>query len=335
MKKYFILILLVLVLTVSGCGKKDKALNIKDNFVKTNEKKTSYLVKGTMDIVSNEDTFSYNVVAAKNNDLYRVNLTNTINNHEQVILRSNDGVYVVTPSLNKSFKFQSEWPDNGSQGYLIDSLVNDIKNDSESTSTKLDKGYVITTKVNYPNNANLIKEKIYLDEKNNLQKVEVLDSSDNVKITVKFNSVDYKPTFKDDYFKLESLIDSDCCKEEETSKIINDIIYPLYLPTNTYLNSKDTVNTDVGNRVILTFTGDSPFTLVEEKTTAKEEFEIIPVYGEPLMLSETFGALSSNSLYWTSGDIDFYLSSDKLSGTELLTIAESISTGSLTVAGEK
>ena len=76
-------------------------------------------------------------------------------------------------------------------------------------------------------------------------------------------------------------------------------------------------------------------TLVEEKTTAKEEFEIIPVYGEPLMLSETFGALSSNSLYWTSGDIDFYLSSDKLSGTELLTIAESISTGSLTVAGEK
>ena len=244
-------------------------------------------------------------------------------------------VIVVTPSLNKSFKFQSEWPDNGSQGYLLDSLARDVKNDSESTVIKDGDKYIITTKVNYPNNANLVKEKIYLNEKMSLEKVEVLDASDVIKITVKFNSIDYKPTFKNDYFKLESLIDTDCCKEETTSKTIDDIVYPLYLPTNTYLNSKDTINTDDGNRIILTFTGDSPFTLVEEKATAKEEFEIIPVYGEPLMLSEVVGALSSNSLYWTSNNIDFYLSSDKLSGTELLTIAESISAGSLSVVGEK
>ena len=335
MKKYFILLLGVILITISGCGKGSNSANVLENFVKNNEKRDSYLVKASMDIISNEDTFSYNVVAAKSKDLYRVNLNNTINNHEQVILKNTDGVYVVTPSLNKSFKFQSEWPDNGSQGYLIDSLVKDISNDSESSLEKTSDGYIITTKVNYPNNANLIKEKIYLDSKENLQKVEVLDSNDTIKITVKFNSIDYKPTFKDDYFKLESLIDTECCEEEETSKIIDDIIYPLYLPTNTYLNSKDTINTDTGNRVILTFTGDSPFTLVEEKTTAKSEFEIIPVYGEPLMLSETMGALSSNSLYWTSNSVDFYLSSDKLSGTELLTIAESISAGTLTVVGEK
>ena len=335
MKKYFILLLGVILLTISGCGKGSNSANVIDNFVKNNDKRDSYLVKATMDIISNEDTFTYNVVAARSKDLYRVNLTNTINNHEQVILKNADGVYVVTPSLNKSFKFQSEWPDNGSQGYLIDSLVKDVNNDSESTSEKKSDGYIITTKVNYPNNANLVKEKIYLDSKENLQKVEVLDANDTIKITVKFTNIDYKPTFKDDYFKLESLIDTECCEEEETSKIIDDIIYPLYLPTNTYLNSKDTVNTDNGNRVILTFTGDSPFTLVEEKATAKSEFEIIPVYGEPLMLSEVVGALSSNSLYWTSNNIDYYLSSDKLSGTELLTIAESISAGTITVVGEK
>ena len=334
MKKYFILLLGVLVI-VTGCGKNKDSANIKEDFIKKNESKSSFLVKGTMDIISNEDTFNYNVVAAKDNNNYRVDLINTVNNHNQVILRNNEGVYVVTPSLNKSFKFQSEWPDNGSQAYIIDSLVKDIKNDSTSTSEKTNDGLVIYTKVNYPNNANLVKEKIYLDNKGNLQKVEVLDSNDTIKITVKFTSVDYKPSFKDDYFKLESLIDTECCKEEQTSKMIDDIIYPLYLPTNTYLNSKDTVNTDTGNRVILTFTGDSPFTLVEEKSMAKSEFEIIPVYGEPLMLSEVVGALSSNSLYWTSNNVDFYLSSDKLSGTELTTIAESISAGTLTVVGEK
>lgn len=332
MKKIVGLFFLLLVLT--GCTKVGDA-DIKGKFISNVNKRDSYLIKGTMDIVSNEDTFSYNIVAAKSHKYYRIDLINKINDHEQVILKNEDGVYVVTPSLNKSFKFQSEWPDNGSQAYLLDSLVNDINSDAESKSEKTSDGYIIYTKVNYPNNASLIKEKIYVDNDANLKKVEVLDSDGNAKITVNFISIDNKPTFKDDYFEIETLIDDECCSEEETSASIEDIIYPLYLPTNTYLNSKDTINTDNGNRIILTFTGDSPFTLIEEKTVASTEFEIIPVYGEPLMLSETFGALSSNSLYWTSNDIDFYLSSDKLSGTELLTIAESINNGSLTVSGEK
>lgn len=332
MKKY--LIVLLGVLCLFGCGKADQS-NVKDEFVKNISKKNSYLVKGTMNIISNEDTFSYNITVAKSNDNYRVNLVNTINNHEQVILRSNNEVYVVTPSLNKSFKFQSEWPDNGSQAYLLNSLVNDINNDSESKAEADGDGFVISSKVNYPNNANLVSEKIYLDKKSNLKKVEVLDKDGKVKITVNYTSIDFKPTFKDDYFKLESLIDEECCKDKETSALMDDIVYPLYLPSNTYLSTKDTVNTESGNRVILTFTGDSPFTLIEEKTVANSEFEIIPVYGEPLMLSETMGALSSNSLYFTSNNVDFYLSSDKLSGNELLTIAESITGSSLSVSGDK
>ena len=331
MKKYIVLLLLVVFL--AGCSNESKS--VKDNFVSKMEKKDVYLMKGTMSITSNEDTFSYNVTVAKSNDNYRVNLVNTINNHEQVILRSNNEVYVVTPSLNKSFKFQSEWPDNGSQAYLLNSLVNDINNDSESKAEADGDGFVISSKVNYPNNANLVSEKIYLDKKSNLKKVEVLDKDGKVKITVNYTSIDFKPTFKDDYFKLESLIDEECCKDKETSALMDDIVYPLYLPSNTYLSTKDTVNTESGNRVILTFTGDSPFTLIEEKTVANSEFEIIPVYGEPLMLSETMGALSSNSLYFTSNNVDFYLSSDKLSGNELLTIAESITGSSLSVSGDK
>ncbi len=333
MKKYIILFLSLLFI-ITGCGKGESA-NIKEDFIKNLERKETYLVKGTMNIISNEDTFSYNIVAAKNKDYYRVNLVNTINNHEQVILKSDEGVYVVTPSLNKSFKFQSEWPDNGSQAYLLDSLVDDIKSDPSSKAVKGDNGYIITAKVNYPNNANLVSEKIYVDNKAQVQKVEVLDASNNVKITVNFTSIDYKPTFNNDYFDLESLIDDDCCNEETTSKNIDEIIYPLYIPKNTYLSSKDTINTNKGNRVILTFTGDSSFTLIEEVAAPNDEFEIIPVYGEPFMLSDTFGALSANSLYWTSNNIDYYISSDQLSSTELLTIAESISNGSLTVAGDK
>jgi len=334
MKKYIVL-LGALLMIMTGCGKENLD-NIKESFIKNTEKREVFLVKAEMSIISNEDTFTYQVTAARNKDEYRVDLVNQINNHEQTILKIVEGVYVITPSLNKSFKFQSEWPDNGSQAYLLDSLVRDVKSDSESTVEKTDKGYLINAKVNYPNNANLVCEKIYLNEKLEVEKIEVLDSTEKVKITVTIINIDYRPTFGDDYFKLETLIDDECCEEDETvSKIIEDIIYPLYLPNNTFLSSKDTINTDNGNRVILTFTGDSPFTLIEEVSRPRSEFEIIPVFGEPFMLSDTLGALSANSLFWTSNNIDFYLSSDKLSRTELLSIAESVSAGSISVYSPK
>lgn len=90
MKKYIVLLLLVVFL--AGCSNESKS--VKDNFVSKMEKKDVYLMKGTMSITSNEDTFAYNIVAARNKEDYRVNLVNQINNHEQVILKSGEDVYV-------------------------------------------------------------------------------------------------------------------------------------------------------------------------------------------------------------------------------------------------
>ena len=80
--------------------------------------------------MNNEDSHKYNIdVAYKEEDNFRVSLKNKTNNHEQIILRNSDGVYVLTPSLNKSFKFQSNWPENNSQVYIIQSVLVDINED--------------------------------------------------------------------------------------------------------------------------------------------------------------------------------------------------------------
>ena len=50
-----------------------------------------------MEIINNEDTYTYNVkVSYQKQDYYRIELVNTLNNHEQVILRNDEGVYVDT-----------------------------------------------------------------------------------------------------------------------------------------------------------------------------------------------------------------------------------------------
>ena len=94
MKRVFIIMSMFLFLC--GCGK-NSSESVLDKFVKKLENIDSYNLKGTMSIVSNEDTFTYNVDASKSKDgYYKVSLINRTNDHEQVILKNKDGVYVVT-----------------------------------------------------------------------------------------------------------------------------------------------------------------------------------------------------------------------------------------------
>lgn len=355
MKKIFILFG-VLLFTITGCGEYKLEDAIKD-FSKSVENSKSYKVNGTMEISSGEEIFTYSIdTYYLKDDYYKVILVNQTNNHEQIILKNADGLYVVTPSLNKSFKFDSVWPDNSSQAYILQNLVNDIKNDSSATLEKKDNEYIIRSKVNYPNNEELSYQKIHFDKNMNLNKVEVYNNEDIVKIKVNFKAIDLKAKLSEDDFVLNDLIDEpntnetqnndNCsektCKEEsnnceegkceETSSTLESIIYPLYIPSETHLSSSETVSTETGQRVILTFSGDKNFVIVEEKAVASSDFEVVPVFGDPLMLNDTVGALSSNSISWHANDISYYLVSSDLTANEMVNVAKSLGNSTTVVS---
>lgn len=234
---------------------------------------------------------------------------------------------VLTPSLNKSFKFESEWPYNNSQVYLLQSILSDMNNDKSLTFEEKDDNYIFTSTVNYPNNRTLIKQKIYFDKKLELKEVHVLNESGNTEIKMTFTSIDKKPTFNDDYFALQKNIETAVIDEEvKPVTDIEDAIFPMFLPNNTTLKSQDVIAKDVGERIILTFAGDSPFILIEETVDISDELEIIPTLGEPTMLIDTVGALSEDSVSWISKGMQYYITSETLSQEELVSIAKSIST---------
>ncbi len=336
MGKIKFLLIVILVVVMCGCNKA-KSTNIIEKFENKVNSTKSYQVIGTMEIVSNEETFTYDVnVDYKYDEFYKVRLLNKTNNHEQIILKDGEAVYVVTPALNKSFKFQSEWPDNSSQSYLLKSLLNDIKSTKDPKVDENDDYYIVNADVNYPNNSKLKTEKIYFDKEGNLKEVQVLNGDGNSIIRMKFTSVKYSVKFDDKNFNLDSLItnceDEESCKTtektEETSAI-NDIIYPLYLPEDTHLSTKDTVKTDDGDRVIMTYAGAKPFMIIEEPILASEEMEVTSIIGEPLVLSSAVGAIGTNSLEWQSNNMSYYITSSYLTNEEMATIAESLNTASV------
>lgn len=346
--KKILLLITIMCFILTGCGsyKLEDAVN---DFTKSVENSKSYKLNGTMEISSGEELFTYNIEANYlKDDFYKVILVNQTNNHEQVILKNKEGLYVVTPSLNKSFKFDSVWPENSSQAYLLKNLLNDIKNDNEKTFETTEKEYIIKTKVNYPNNEELTYQKIHFDKDMNITSVEVFNKEDIVKIKVTFKKINLKAKLKEDDFILDDLIDMEdkeetntqeekcegqnCqpnnkCNEENCDKktsSIENIIYPLYIPTNTHLKSSETVNTNNGDRIILTFSGEKNFVIVEELASVSNNFEVIPVFGDPLMLDKTIGALSSNSISWHQDNISYYLVSSDLSQNEMVNVAKSL-----------
>ena len=328
MKKIFIIsICLISAFLISGCGKKNEK-NILKELTKKIENTDGYHINGELEIINSEYVYDYDVdVAYKKGDYFRVSLKNKTNNHEQIILKNTDGVYVLTPSLNKSFKFQSDWPYNNSQSYLLQTLLKDIQNDSEKQFESLNDEFIYTTKVNYSNNKELIKQKIYINKNSEITKVEVYNENDEVKMKMNFNNIDMDAKFDDDYFELNknmTVASVDEVKTESTGKI-DDIIYPMYIPANTYLTGQNIVSKENGERVILTFSGEKPFVFVQETSDLADEMTTVSVYGEPLILTDTIGALSDNSVSWNSNNIEYYLISDSLSQEELVSIVRSVS----------
>lgn len=349
-------------------------------------KTNSYYLSGKMELLNNEDVYNYNIgVSYEKDDHYKIELTNVINDHKQVILRNEDGVYIVTPSLNKSFKFQSDWPYNNSQVYLLSSLLDDISNDEDRKFESTDEGYIFTSTVNYPNNDKLVNQKVYFGDDYLPKKVEVLDKDGNVQIKMSFDKIDLNTEYNDTYFDLNSLMDTDNIKtrdnnditnnnnnsnkndnsnlnknkdekddtttlepgknktdsstenktdeksnstnegKDKTTATIDDIIYPMYLPTNTYLTNQERVSTDDGERLILTFTGDSSFILVEQTAKYSDNPEIIPTYGSVELIGNALAVINDNSANWFDNGIEYYLVSDTMKSDELLQVVKSIS----------
>ncbi len=323
MKKFFLVVCICFLLV--GCGKytgNDAAKDLENKL----EDVKAYNLTGILEITNNEDVYKYDVdVSYKKDDKFKVSLKNKTNNHEQIILKNTDGVYVLTPSLNKSFKFQSDWPYNNSQTYLLQTLLSDIQNDKNKKFKEITSSYIFETTVNYPNNTDLVKQKIYFDKKLNPKKVEVFDKEGNVLIKMTFNKVDLKAKFKSNHFALDAAMKT--AKAEDTSTPVSKIdaeIYPMYVPENTTLTDREVVKTDSGQRIIMTYGGDNPFMMVQQTAPSSEEHTVVSMLGEPVQLASSVAAVSDNMISWVSNGIEYYVIADNMSKKELTSVASSL-----------
>ena len=140
-----------------------------------------------------------------------------------------------------------------------------------------------------------------------------------------FNNVDMDKNYDNSYFSLGENMNSNTSANTSS---LDDVIYPMYVPSDTYLTNKETINTESGKRVILTFSGEKPFTFVQE-TCALSDVTIL-IDGDFVLLNDVLGNVTENSVAWISNGIEYYITSEVLRTDEMIEIAKSV--GLLAVA---
>lgn len=188
---------------ISGCGKKDASAVVQD-LDKVMNKLESYAGIGTMTLHSGQQPLEYRVeVWYQNPAYYRIELKNEKKDITQIVLRNNEGVFILTPRLKKMFRFQSDWPENQGQVYLYQTLIRSILSDNGRQFTADGDNYVFEVAANYQTDA-LVRQKIWLNKGSYApRQVQVTDSNAKVIVEMKFNQFDFSKKFNNDSFDMQ------------------------------------------------------------------------------------------------------------------------------------
>ncbi|MBW5447132.1 DUF4367 domain-containing protein [Cohnella sp. CFH 77786] len=348
---WIVAVVLALTAILSGCGSKDATSIVKD-LDKVMDKMESYQASGTMTLHTGQQPLNYKVeVWYQKPKFYRIALTNEKRDITQIVLRNDDGVFVLTPSLNKSYRFQSDWPDNQGQVYLYQTLVQSIKVDNSRQFTKDKDAYVFDVMAGNYQNGSFARQKIWLAKDNYAPKqVQVTDTNNNLMVEVNFDSFDFGKKFDGKAFDMASNMgqttgsDSPQAGKDETGEAsaapkdegaaapapdageLPAVIEPDpdALPQGvTYVDQKDVQLGDTMG-VMIRYTGTYDFTITERvaKAQAASASE-----GIVLDLGFTVGLLSGDgtqTLTWSYDGVEYRLTTADLPQEDMVRVAQSM-----------
>lgn len=351
MRKVTWMLAIVICISViaAGCGKKDSGDVVQD-LEGVLDKLESYEASGTMTLRAGEEAQVYQVdVWYQNPEYYRVSLSNKENDITQIVLKNDEGVFVLTPHLKKSFRFQSDWPDKRSQIYLYQSLVNNIFADGNRQFVIDDenKAYVFDVEADYQNKL-LARQRIWLDQKDYAPKlVEIADDSANVLVIMEFNHFTFDKSFETKDFEMNRNLtsmdlmqilptmnsDTEEMQGQEAEQVAASnvqtfgVIEPSYTPEGVHKHDFQDVMIGEEEGVLIRYSGDYTYSIIE---TRPEEHTVLGSKAELVDLGLEigyYGVLSGEAmrtLRWTHDGVEFRLTSDNLPEEEMIKIAQSV-----------
>ncbi|MFC4354845.1 outer membrane lipoprotein carrier protein LolA [Chryseomicrobium palamuruense] len=332
LKKRLLFMMIGAAMVFAACGGSSEE-KVRKQIMAKWEEQDGYEVKAEMVVQSPSETATYSIdVWHTKPDYYRVSVNDANPEKNQLIIRNKEGVFVISPHLQKSYQFKSDWPLKHSQAYLIESLSRDIQADPEAEFTEQEKTYTFVTKTKASHEQSLPQQTIEIDKKSLLPKRVVIHSEDGqekMELTftkIELGKVHSAADYEADPF--EKATDGNETASAEMDDTEFQTSYPTVQLTGVELLEEKTAEGPNGKRVILTYGGTKAFTLIQQPSPKNT---LLPVHapGDPAPIGMQMGGQTEHSLQWEQDGKLYFLASTSLTEDEMLAVAASMQTPSL------
>lgn len=323
LKVCFIISILLVSLCISSCKKNNP---VEESFPEIVNNLTSYKLTGKLESNFPSGTKECNITTYYNApNMYRVELQNPNTVETQIIIKNDNGVFVLVPSINKTFKVNSSWPSTSSYPYLLQSLSQDIISDTNMVTKKEGNNTVLELKARLHHSDINTSQKIIFGE--NKMPKEVLTYDQNLNLLNRFviNSIEQNLSLDKSLFVENESMDVlfEYFKENpmEYDRLVS---YPTYYPEQTSL-VEESITGDSKNRVaIMKFSGSTHYTIVQKFINCLEENVSEYVNGDIYVMGGVCAFVSENNIVFYSDGIQYQLASNTVDTLEMIKMGDSL-----------
>ncbi|MFB5190838.1 LolA family protein [Alicyclobacillus fastidiosus] len=308
---------------VVGCGvPTGKSVNQKIQTQAQQLDSTNYQSDATMTVQMDNNTQTYSVqVSYESPTTYKITLGNQDKQVHQVIVHNDNGMFIVSPSLQKVFRFNGDWAKNQGQIYLYDQLLKQITTTKNVKMTKGNGEYIFNVPVT-PASDTISTQQVVLDSKTLEPKtVKLLDKDGKPAVTLTFKSFNTNVKFKQADFDPQSMVSS----QTKTTMTSDDEQAFGYVEPKTLFGTKLTsLMQPSETSAVMKFGGDHHYLLQEWRPTpgqqADPEGQLVDMYGVPAMYTD---GNNVSSLTWLNNGVEYAITSNDLNQDQLEQIAMS------------
>lgn len=326
-KKIIIGVLVLAVLVLCGWKLFFSESKVDDQLKDLNTTMEAYHMEGNMEIGEGEELRKFYVMVDYNKneekDYFRISLTDKDINQEQILLRNDKGVYVLTPVLNQVYTFKGDYPLNSPKPYLYHSFVKALEGKYDVSN--LSDGYLVSYDITYDNEPSWTRQEVKLSKDLKPVWTYVYDKDNQVVVKVLFTKIDFNPSFEKEYFDVDNnmKIAKDNVPEEHVSTSIEDLpLIPAVSSDSSTLKEQTKVDIDGKISYILTYTGSKSYTVFQTLVDSAEgeNYQSITVNGKPIETIYGIAYVEGKCLNYLYHDVSYEIYSNDLTVAEMIEV---------------
>ncbi|GMA51142.1 sporulation protein YdcC [Alicyclobacillus contaminans] len=306
---------------VAGCGSPSKS-EVASSLQTQAEKLESvnYQSEAKMTVQMDNGAQTYYVhTSYESPDVYKIELGDANKNINQVIVRNANGMFVVSPSLQKVFRFNGNWAQNQGHLYLYDQLLQQLATDKNVKLTKQGSDYLFALPSSQDGDI-VSRQEVTMDAKTfTPKKVVLYDKDDTAVVTLQFTSFTTNVKYQDADFDPHKIASS---STKATMAPVSDKFVYIEPDVESLGDQLDVTQMDSATSALLRYTGDHTFTLAESipspGVAGLPEGQLVDLYGVPALYA---GTDSVHQLVWLNNGYEFSLASGNLTLEQMKSLA--------------